>query len=214
MGYIHNANSQSWRAGEDIATNSRVKLVVNADAPGGLKAQLADVGDVAVGLSLTEAKQDTAENRATSLVAVTIRREGFDAKTLVIAAAALAVGDELIEANDGKYMKNPGTLTGVTAEADDEKLTKVAHQLLTGHEVEYVSGTGFTGVTAGRRYFVSRFSADVFYLHLTLEAARAGTGIVAITADGTDGIFRVVSPVRGISLQAVAANKNAEAVLF
>jgi hypothetical protein len=214
MGYIHNPNSQAWSAGEDIPANARVKLVVNADAPGGFEAQLADVGDLAAGLALTEAKEDTAENRVDKLVAITIRRIGFDAKSLILAGAALAAGDELLEGNDGTYVKNPGTLTGVAAEADDEKVTKVAHGLLTGHEVEFLSGTGFTGVTVGRRYFVSRFDADVFFLHLTLAEAKAGTGAVNITLDGSSGVFRVVSPVKGICQRAVAANKMTEAILF
>jgi hypothetical protein len=60
-----------------------------------------------------------------------------------------------------------------------------------------------------------------------IDCGNAGTGVRLIlgaaagfdlaatfTGDGTDGTFRVVSPVRGICLQAVAANKNAEAVLF
>jgi len=146
---------------------------------------------------------------------VTIRRTGFDAKMMILAATALAAGDEIIDGNDGKFRKNPGTLTGVASEADDNKLTKVAHLLETGDQIEYISGTGGTGLTAGRRYFVSKFSADVFYVHHTLADAITGSSAaVDITLDGTAGIFRVVSPVRGISLQTVAANKSAEAVLF
>lgn len=82
-------------------------------------------------------------------------------------------------------------LTSVTAEADDEILTKTAHRLQTGQELAYVSGTGFTGLTAGTSYFVIRLGADTFKLATTRANALAGTAI-NITTDGTSGIFQTI----------------------
>ncbi|HWA15644.1 MAG TPA: hypothetical protein VG817_04370, partial [Gemmatimonadales bacterium] len=82
---------------------------------------------------------------------------------------------------------NNGTaLTSVTAEADDDLFTKVAHGLQTGDPVVLTAMTSVVGVTVGTRYWVIKASADTFKLASTYALAVAGTGI-DITTDGTSG---------------------------
>lgn len=73
-----------------------------------------------------------------------------------------------------------------TAEADDEKLTKVAHGLQTGDGPFRISSSGAlpTGLDASTDYWVVKFSADVVYLATSLANALAGT-TVSFTTDGT-----------------------------
>lgn len=72
------------------------------------------------------------------------------------------------------------TLSGVTAEADDELLTKTAHGLLVGDEVEITAITNGTPLATGTAYWVVFASADTFKLSTT----RGGTA-VNVTVDGT-----------------------------
>jgi hypothetical protein len=83
-------------------------------------------------------------------------------------------------------------LTGVTGEADDETMTKAAHGLRLGQEIVYVSGTGFTGLTAGTCYYAIPVSADTFRLATSAANARAGTA-VALSADGSSGVFQTIA---------------------
>lgn len=77
-------------------------------------------------------------------------------------------------------------LSGVTAATDT--LTKVAHGLQVGQLVQFVSGTGFTGLVAGTNYFVvAAPSADTF----KLAATKAGAAIAVGTS--TDGVFAPVA---------------------
>lgn len=85
---------------------------------------------------------------------------------------------------------NVTALTGVTGANSGDLMTKVAHGLQTGDPVTFVSGTSFTGLTAGVKYFAIRSSADTFQVALTYAAARAGTA-VALSADGTSGVFQL-----------------------
>jgi hypothetical protein len=74
-----------------------------------------------------------------------------------------------------------------TAEADDEKMTAVAHGLLTGDGPFRVSNSGGalpTGLAAGTDYWIEKFDDDVFYLCLSREDALAGEH-VSISTDGT-----------------------------
>lgn len=82
-------------------------------------------------------------------------------------------------------------LTSVTAEADDDLFTKTAHGISTGDRVVFQSGTGFTGITAGRRYWAIRISADTFKLAETWWQAWLEIPI-NITVDGTSGTFKVL----------------------
>lgn len=86
---------------------------------------------------------------------------------------------------------NNGTaLTGVTGANSGDIMTKTAHGLQTGDPVTFVSGTTFTGLTAGTRYFAIRATADTFQVATTLANAIAGTE-VTLSADGTDGVFQL-----------------------
>lgn len=84
---------------------------------------------------------------------------------------------------------NAIALTGVTGANAGDLMTKVAHGLQTGDPVTFVSGTTFTGLTAGTKYFAIRASADTFQVASTYANARAGTA-VALSADGTSGVFQ------------------------
>lgn len=95
---------------------------------------------------------------------------------------------EVIEYAD--FPTNNGTsLTGVTGANSGDLMTKVAHGLITGDPVTFVSGTTFTGLTAGTKYYAIKADADTFQVALTNALAVAGTA-VALTADGTSGVFK------------------------
>lgn len=80
-------------------------------------------------------------------------------------------------------------LTGVTAEADTDLLSLAGHTLVNDQQLQYVSGTGFTGLDAGTTYFVRDVVAGVSYK----LAATKGGAAVDITLDGTVGVFQPVS---------------------
>lgn len=76
-------------------------------------------------------------------------------------------------------------VSSVTAEADDDVLTKTAHGMVDGTKVRMTSGTGFTGLTPLTvGYFVRDATPNTFKL-----SATAGGSAIDITADGTSGIF-------------------------
>lgn len=77
-----------------------------------------------------------------------------------------------------------GDLTSVTAEADDDLLTKASHGLQTGDRVKITDITGGTGLTVDTYYWVIRASSSTFKLATTWKNAYDGTGI-NITLDGT-----------------------------
>jgi len=77
-------------------------------------------------------------------------------------------------------------VTGVTAATT--VITKVAHGLLVGQLVQFVSGTGFTGLVAGTNYFVvAAPDADTF----SVSATKGGSAIAVGTS--TVGVFQPVS---------------------
>jgi hypothetical protein len=82
------------------------------------------------------------------------------------------------------YWPSSTQLTGVAGEADDDTLTKSSHGLVDGTAVFFLAGTGFTGLTAGRRYFVRDAATNTFKL-----AATSGGSAVNLTADGSAGVF-------------------------
>ena len=76
-------------------------------------------------------------------------------------------------------------LTGVTSATDT--ITKTAHGLAVGDAVDYVSGTGFTGLDAGSTYYVvTAADADTFKLSET----RGGSAISVGTSSA--GVFQPV----------------------
>ena len=77
-------------------------------------------------------------------------------------------------------------LTGVTAAGSAATISKTAHGLATGDRVLYVSGTGFTGLTAGTAYYAINKTADTFEL---AETPTATVGIT-ISVAGSSGVFQ------------------------
>lgn len=74
-----------------------------------------------------------------------------------------------------------------TAEADDDKATKVAHGLETGDGPIRVANSGGalpTGISAATDYWVIKVDADTFKFATTRALAQAGTAI-NLTTDGT-----------------------------
>lgn len=81
-------------------------------------------------------------------------------------------------------------LTGVTGANSGDIMTKASHGLETGDPVTFVSGTSFTGLTAGTRYYAIKASSSTFQVALTRADAIAATA-VALGADGTSGVFQL-----------------------
>lgn len=103
------------------------------------------------------------------------------------AAQTIFVGNSII------LLKLASNITGVTAATT--VVTKTAHGLAVGDTLEYVSGTGFTGLTAGDLYHVLTVpSADTF----TLGATATGSAIAVGTS--SDGIFSPVVATTGKKL--------------
>lgn len=107
-------------------------------------------------------------------------------------------GFELIQEYPDMPTNNATALTGVTGANSGDLMTKVAHGLLTGDPVTFVSGTSFTGLTAGVKYFAIRASADTFQVATTYANAVAGTA-VALSADGTSGVFQLTENLIGFA---------------
>jgi hypothetical protein len=84
-------------------------------------------------------------------------------------------------------------ITGISGEADDEKLTKANAfaALSTGRMAYFDFASGFSGLTSGTAYYVIKIDDDNIKLATTLANANAGTAI-NITADGTGGTLRPV----------------------
>lgn len=107
-------------------------------------------------------------------------------------------GFELIQEYPDLPTNNGTSLTGVTGANSGDLMTKTAHGLQTGDPVKFVSGTTFTGLTAGTRYFAIRASADTFQVATSYANAVAGTA-VALSADGTDGVFQLTENLIGFA---------------
>lgn len=99
-------------------------------------------------------------------------------------------GFALIQEYPDLPSNNGAQLTGVTGANAGDLMTKVAHGLVTGDPVTFISGTTFTGFTAGTRYWAIKASADTFQVATSYANAIAGTA-VALTADGTAGVFQL-----------------------
>lgn len=99
-------------------------------------------------------------------------------------------GFALIQEYPDLPTNNATALTGVTGANSGDLMTKAAHGLETGDPVTFVSGTTFTGLTAGTRYFAIKASSSTFQVATTYANAIAGTA-VALSADGTSGVFQL-----------------------
>lgn len=88
-------------------------------------------------------------------------------------------------------------LTGVTATAATDVILKAGQTLVDGQLVQYVSGTGFTGLTAGTNYFVRDSNTGAGTFKVT---ATKGGAAVDITVDGTVGVFQPVFVVEAKNL--------------
>lgn len=84
----------------------------------------------------------------------------------------------------------PVQITGVTATASTDVITKSGLPYTNGMLVKFVSGTGFTGLTAGTSYYVRDVVAGT---SCKLSATATGAAI-DITADGSAGVFEM-SPI-------------------
>lgn len=83
-------------------------------------------------------------------------------------------------------------ITGVTGEADDDKLTKAAHGLTTGQLFTITFASGFTGLTSGGEYWAIVIDEDNIKAATSNANAIAGTAI-DITGDGTDATITPVT---------------------
>ncbi len=82
-------------------------------------------------------------------------------------------------------LKISPALSGITSATDT--LTKTAHGLKVGQGVVYVSGTGFTGLTAGLTYYVTAVpTADTFKVSATVGGAAISVGT------STVGVFQPI----------------------
>lgn len=98
-------------------------------------------------------------------------------------------GFALIQEYPDLPSNNGAALTGVTAVAATDVITKATHGLVTGDRVVFTTGTGFTGLTAGQIYYAIVIDANTFKVATTAANAVAGTA-VDITVDGSAGTFQ------------------------
>jgi hypothetical protein len=83
------------------------------------------------------------------------------------------------------------SLTGVTADESTDVISKAAHGMVDGQGVIFVSGTGFTGLTAGTLYYVRDSASGTFKVAADIVNGVIGAAI-DITAAGSDGVFQPV----------------------
>lgn len=92
-------------------------------------------------------------------------------------------------------------LTAVTAATDT--LTKTSHGLVVNDQIEFISGTGFTGLTANSYYYVTAApDADTF----KVSATKGGTAITVGTS--TIGVIDPVVIFEAKKLDSEAANEE------
>lgn len=105
---------------------------------------------------------------------------GWDEISLEIYTRDLAAG----RWGKGERMQ-ADALTGISAVASTNILTKAGHGLVTGQVLQgFTFGSGFGGLTSGSDYAVIKLTADTFKLATSRANAEAGTAI-DITTDGT-----------------------------
>jgi len=98
------------------------------------------------------------------------------------AAKSIYAGKKIIQ-----VVLTTGSITGATAAGSSATITATAHGFAVGKLVQFVSGTGFTGLTAGTNYYVVTAATDTF----SLSATKGGTAIT-ISAEGSAGVFAPV----------------------
>lgn len=98
------------------------------------------------------------------------------------AAKSLYAGKKIIQ-----VVLSSGATTAATAAGSSATIANTAHGFVVNDLIQYVSGTGFTGLTAGTNYYVVTAATDTF----EVSATRGGTAI-AISVAGSAGVFAPV----------------------
>ena len=98
------------------------------------------------------------------------------------AAKSIYAGKKIIQ-----VVLTTGSITGATSAGSSATITAAAHGFVVGDMVQFVSGTGFTGLAAGTNYFVTAAATGTF----EVSATKGGTAIT-ITAEGSAGVFAPV----------------------
>ena len=98
------------------------------------------------------------------------------------AAKSIYAGKKIIQ-----VVLTTGSITGATSAGSSATITAAAHGFVVGDMVQFVSGTGFTGLAAGTNYFVTAAATGTF----EVSATKGGTSIT-ITAEGSAGVFAPV----------------------
>jgi len=98
------------------------------------------------------------------------------------AAKSIYAGKKIIQ-----VVLTTGSITGATAAGSSATITAATHGFVVGDMVQFVSGTGFTGLAAGTNYFVTAAATGTF----EVSATNGGTAIT-ITAEGSAGVFAPV----------------------
>ena len=98
------------------------------------------------------------------------------------AAKSIYAGKKIIQ-----VVLTTGSITGATSAGSSATITAAAHGFVVGDMVQFVSGTGFTGLAAGTNYFVTAADTGTF----EVSATKGGTAIT-ISAEGSAGVFAPV----------------------
>ena len=98
------------------------------------------------------------------------------------AAKSIYAGKKIIQ-----VVLTTGSITGATAAGSSATITAATHGFVVGDMVQFVSGTGFTGLTAGTNYFITAAATGTF----EVSATKGGTAIT-ISAEGSAGVFAPV----------------------
>ena len=85
-----------------------------------------------------------------------------------------------------QFVMDTGGTTAATATGSGSTIADATHTFIDGQLIQYVSGTGFTGLTAGTNYFVR----DVVAATSFAVAATLGGAAISITVAGSAGVFR------------------------
>ena len=98
------------------------------------------------------------------------------------AAKSIYAGKKIIQ-----VVLTTGSITGATAAGSSATITAAAHGFVVSDMVQFVSGTGFTGLAAGTNYFITAAATGTF----EVSATKGGTAIT-ISAEGSAGVFAPV----------------------
>ena len=98
------------------------------------------------------------------------------------AAKSIYAGKKIIQ-----VVLEARSTSAATATASGTEITSAGHSFAVGDLVQFVSGTGFTGIAAGKNYYVVTSSTDKF----SLSETKGGTAIT-ITVESSAGVFAPV----------------------